>query len=415
MNRVIEQRAAASRGTPLSRIAGTPRLALALITSLLSSGVVTNDKSYLIVLPLFALCALHKKDLYSPFRRKLIWLTLVLIIFGTVKGVGQGNSFTYVLRFTLPFTVFFLFLALPGFGFAVARSRILILAMGLPVTAVFFFAVKTGNWAMVDSLMQGWTITYSSNAAVSVWMYFMLPVCAVSVLGLLYREKNTSSLCQAGAGLMVLLMLALMNDTSAYLLAILSLTLLFILPRKYASAAVCLFTVTIWLLIIDFLTLKILSRLIASGMNGGIEDIGDALRLIQVEYFVDRSEFFGSGFGAQHDFPFMISIARQQAQLEFPYASELPVLNMIFNGGIFAGAWFMMVSWSFFRLVSARSGSGDRKFEEVRLFGLGAVGVLIGSISNPYLFAPTSMILLAVLVDLADAMGPQDVPYRERS
>ena len=388
---------------------GLPRLALALVAAVAAAGVVTNESSYFAAALLVVLCLRPRLEIYTRFRRNLLIVTATLIVFGTLKGLEAGNALNHILRFTLPFTAFLLFASFPGLGLALARSRGTLLIIGIVLTLWFFYIVKTGNWLMADDYMPGWTLTYSSNAAVGVWIYFMLPVCFTALFGSFHRNRDLLSLFQAVGGAMVLLMLILMNDTSAYLLAIGAISAVFILPRKITKAVFLIVIAILSAFMIDFLTAKILSRyLVSIMMSAGIDDIGDVLRLIQIEYFVDLSQFFGSGFGARHNFPFMISVARQQAQMEFPYASELPILNMIYNGGIFAVAWFAMVFWACYRLVRAEGAKGDSEFAELRLFGLSAAGVLIGSISNPFLFAPASMLLLVIIVDLTDAIGSKN-------
>jgi hypothetical protein len=193
-----------------------------------------------------------------------------------------------------------------------------------------------------------------------------------------------------------------LNDTSSFILAILLVMLIWIIPRKVSRIAFVPVLALLTVYMVDFLSLKILSRWVVDQVQGaGIEDIGDALRIIQIEYFVERAQFFGSGFGARHDFPFMISVARQLAQVEFPYASELPILNILYNGGILAALWFIAIIWTFFSLLVAKFERGSPE-SHYRQFGLACAGVLVGSLSNPYLFAPASMLLLAMMVDLND-------------
>jgi hypothetical protein len=395
----------------LAGVRGIPRLALVFVAALSAAGVVTNENSYFAAALVAILCLRPKLAIYTRFRRSLLIVTASLILFGTLKGIGEGNALNHVLRFTLPFTAFLLFACFPGLGLAIARSRRELLVIGLLLTMWFFYIVKTGNWLMADDYMPGWTPTYSSNASVGVWIYFMLPVCFAAIFGSAYRNRGLMSLFQTVGGLAILLMLILMNDTSAYFLAIGAITAVFVFPRKSTKVVFFLVVAMISVFMVDFLTSKLLSRaLVSTMMSAGMDDVGDMLRLIQIEYFVELSEPLGSGFGARHNFPLMISVARQQAQMEFPYASELPILNMIYNGGMFAAAWFVMVFWACFRLVRAEGARGDAEFAELRLFGLSAAGVLIGSISNPFLFAPASMLLLVIIVDLGDAIGSGNAP-----
>ena len=164
--------------------------------------------------------------------------------------------------------------------------------------------------------------------------------------------------------------------------------------------------IAIPLIIADFLTAKVISNMAVNFMYGfAIDDTGDVLRLIQLDYFVRYAEFFGSGFGAEHAFPLELQFDRQVSQIVYPYASELPIINILYNGGILAGLWFfglviIIIDLARFRTLKSSTST----------FGLGCSAVLFGSISNPYLFAPASMLLLAVMFDVWDRTRPQFRP-----
>jgi hypothetical protein len=392
----------------LARSSGPVRLLTVATCGFLASGILPNESSYAIAMALVVLCLRPRFQRPTRFRAVVLIITGVLIAFGTLKGYGEGHPFNFILRFALPLTTFFFFVSMPGLGLLIVRSMQPLVIATFALTLQFFYVVKTSNWLRADDWMAGWTLTYSSNAGISIWHYFVLPVCALAILGGLVRRWNLVSLTNAIIAGLTLTMLILLNDTSSFVLAILFVVLIFILPRRIARLAVIPVLSVLVLYMLDFITVKILSRWVIDLIEqAGVEDVGDMLRMIQIEYFVDRAEFLGSGFGAQHDFPFMISVARQQAQIEFPYASELPILNIIFNGGIFAVLWFTAILWSFLRLLVVRFEKNSIE-SDYRLYGLACAGVLVGSISNPFLFAPSSMLLLAIMVDLTDYLNRRE-------
>ena len=64
---------------------------------------------------------------------------------------------------------------------------------------------------------------------------------------------------------------------------------------------------------------------------------------------------------------------------------------------------FVTIILLILRLVTG-SGASTREHEHMRRFGIGCTGILVGSMSNPFLFAPASMMLLAIMLDLIDVM-----------
>lgn len=397
--------ALAGHALQLAQTQGIMRWLTVILCGILASGILPNDSSYFVAAVLFAVCLRPRFERPTTFRLVVLLITGTLVAFGTIKGYGEGHALNHISRFALPLTVFFLFVLTPGLGVLVARSTNFLVIATFALTLLFFYTVKTGNWLRADQFMAGWTLTYSSNAAVSMWHYFFLPIGAVAVAGVFAKRLEFISLTMMGVALMTLAMLILLNDTSAFILAIIFVALVCITPRRLARLAFVPILVLVSLYMLDFLTVKWLSRWVVDRVqDAGIEDVGDALRMIQMEYFVERAEFLGSGFGARHDFPFLISIWRQQGQVEYPYASELPIINILYNGGIIAALWFIVLIYSFLRLLISKFEKGSVA-SEFRLFGLICAGVLVGSISNPYLFAPACMLMLAMMVDLKDYLG----------
>jgi hypothetical protein len=273
-------------------------------------------------------------------------------------------------------------------------------------TLAVFYVVKTGDFQFAERFIPGWTLTFSSNAAVSVWHYFTLPFCILALDYIRDRKFDTAGLIYIGCSLVSLILLFFLTDTSAYWLSIIFIFLFILAPQWILKAARAFAFIAIPVIIVDFLTAKIISNMAVNFMYGfAIDDTGDVLRLIQLDYFVRYAEFFGSGFGAEHAFPLEVQFDRQVSQIVYPYASELPIINILYNGGVFAGLWFFALVIIIIDLARFR------KFKaSMTTFGLGCSAVLFGSISNPYLFAPASMLLLAVMFDVWDRTRPQFRP-----
>jgi hypothetical protein len=392
-----------------------PSFAVSIACILLASGIVTNERSYIFAILIIFISIKNQTFNFSFWRKLLISLTLAMIVFGTVKGYFRGNDPQHIGRFAIPLTAFFVFCLFPGIGFIIYRSRYFIMSVIFIVTFTFYYVVKSGEFEIADDIMAGWTLTYSTNAAVSVWHYFALPFCVTVFFDKMFYNRSHISIYYVGISLMTIFMLWLLTDTSSFLLAIFVVLLAVILPYKLTSILIWPIILFISILMLDFLTVKDISGWLVGQLQIlGVNDSGDLLRLIQLEYFVDRAEMLGSGFGARHDFPFIVNDARLTSQIIYPYASELPILNIIFNGGAFSAIWFLMFIYLMFYHIKERARSYGTK-RGIHVFAMGCSGVFIGSMSNPYLFAPASMLLLAIIFDLADlsAEAIRVSPFRE--
>jgi hypothetical protein len=375
-------------------------LSLALATSfiLIAAGVTRNDISYVFLAPIFLLAMPLARSRYSNPRKAMILLAMGLTVFGTVKGYFVGHDPNYILRFTAPLLTFALVCLFPGIGEVLYRRRFFVLILSFLFTFFVFFIVKTGDFYFAERFFPGWTLTFSSNAAVSVWHYFTFLFCILCFDYVRDRKFDVAGLVYIALSILTIILLFLLTDTSAYGLAIVMVLLLVFVSGEMLRVARLIALLVVPVVILDFLTVKVIWQAIVNFMYGlAIEDVGDMLRLIQIDYFVRYAEFFGSGFGAEHAFPLESQFDRQVSQIVYPYASELPILNILYNGGILAGIWFFWLSVIMIDLAKARSSRMT-----ICTFGLGGSAVMFGSISNPYLFAPTSMLLLAIMFDIWD-------------
>lgn len=383
--------------------AATPRspvLSLGLAASfiLIAAGVTRNDISYVFLAPMLLLAIPLARSRYSSPRKAMLALGAGLTIFGTVKGYFVGHELNYILRFTAPLLAFTLGCLLPGIGEMLYRRRTVILFLSFIYTLFVFYIVKTGDFNFAERFFPGWTLTFSSNAAVSVWHYFSLLFCIPCVDYIRDRKFDLDGLSYIGLSILSVTLLFLLTDTSAYGFAIVMVLLLIAIPHPMLKAARLFALFFVPVAILDFMTVKLIWQAVVDFMYSlAIEDIGDMLRLIQIDYFVRYAEFFGSGFGAEHAFPLESQFDRQVSQIIYPYASELPILNILYNGGILAGIWFF---WLSVIIIDLAIGRASRRM--ICTFGLGGSAIIFGSISNPYLFAPASMLILAVMFDIWD-------------
>jgi hypothetical protein len=379
-----------------------PNKIITFFAILLCSGLFSNNISYIIIVPFIIMLLTKAQVNFSKNRIYFICVTIMLILFGSLKGYFRGNDIEYIIRFSFPLLVFVVFCSIPGIGLVLFNNRLIISIFGLFLTAIFFYLIKTSNFEITDAYMAGWTVTYSSNAGVSIWHYFLLPF-HVSIIfeGFSKLKYNKMNVIPILIGFTSILLLLILTDTSSFLLALIIICVILLLPFKFSRFLAKFTAFFLIILMFEFLTVGMISKRISSWLfEIGANDAGDYLRAIQFNYFAEQAEFFGSGFGAIHDFPFELNQARQLSQLLYPYASELPILNIIFNGGVLAAVWFSLILIVFVKVVAKTLNQEEKP---LRYFVIGCVGVLIGSLSNPFLFAPGSMLLLAIAFDLVDA------------
>jgi hypothetical protein len=390
---------------PLAREQGVTLFGIAVICILLASGVLTNERSYVFAV-LIAIFGIRPQiGEFSFWRKFVLSLAFIIILFGVLKGFFRGNDIQHIGRFAIPLTTFFIFCLLPGIGVLIYRCRLFIASVVFIFTLLFYYLVKSGEFQIADEIMAGWSFTYSSNAAVSVWHYFSMPFCICIIVEKIFFSRESNSIFFVVISTATIIMLLMLTDTSSFAFSLFFIIFAIFVPLKLSNFLRLFIFGGMIIAIFDFLTLKIISRYLVDFFQFlGVNDPGDLLRIIQLEYFVEQVEFFGSGFGARHDFPFIVNDARLTSQIIYPYASELPILNIIFNGGVFSAIWFLV--FIYLMLYHVRERARVKGLSSgVHIFAIGCGGVFIGSMSNPYLFAPASMLLLAIIFDLADLSG----------
>ena len=369
-------------------------------TVIFAAGFIKNDVSYLLLPFLIGLSLLMRRPSMPQSRLALIFLTIVLCIYGATLGVLRGNNIIYIMKFVAPIFVFAVLLALRNVGETLFLHRRKILLMCFVITALFTFLVKFRISSGVDLLMRGWTANGETATAVSVFHYFALAFCLIQIFEFVCVKKTDAGMIRTGIALITIACLLLMTDTSAFVLAV-GVGLIAMSARVIRFAVIMrIIFFVIASLLVDYFTLQVFVRgfenyLLATATS----DLGNSIRMVQVQYFVRNISLMGEGFGAAHAFPVLDHPGRQYLQDQFPYASELPVLNIVNNAGLMAAIWFFFVVKPVFHcFANVRSKDNDIALKSY--FGVACGMVLVGSISNPFFFSPVSMLLLCVAADL---------------
>lgn len=362
---------------------------------MLAMGVVDNQTSYIIV-PFLTLA------LYSDRQNRLgmphhlfLATTLFLAFYGTILGFLNGNNANYIFKFTAPILVFALFLPHRSLAtvFFVHRHQ-----------ANFFILIFTTFVSLLTLLslrdlsvnfLRGWTITVSPDSAVSVWQYFALPFIGTLIFEFLHFKRNLRGAIRAAIASITLIMLLSINATSAFRIAVVALFIMILFPKIRIGFLIRILQLAFVLVLIDYISVRFLSEIILTFLNKNISDDGDLIRLAQINYFFAALNLEGHGFGVAHDFVFD-NLNRADMHNSFPYASELPVLNLIHGGGLPAALWFAFVALTLFKLMKNFILSRGYDQRVYSFFSLSCLLVLVGSISNPFLFSPVSMLLIAI-------------------
>ena len=188
-----------------------------------------------------------------------------------------------------------------------------------------------------------------------------------------------------------------MNGTGAFVLANLTLIIVLLPYKRIFAFLPLLLYYTLVIIAIDYFTFQYLVNAAIDLLRSGIiQDKGDIIRLIQIEYFVNNMKLLGNGFGTLLHFDYNEVPDRASQHARFPYASEVVFLNFVHGGGIFVGVILLFFSrnmlFCIFYLLS-----GQSRLDA--FLGFSCSLVLIGSISNPFLLSPISILLLAISYD----------------
>ena len=383
-----------------SQRAGSNSALLAGTTVVFAAGFVSNDKSYLLLPVLIGISCLMQRRGMSQSRFVLILATLLLAFYGAFLGLFKGHNVVYIIKFFAPILVFAVLLTLRNLGPTLYARRRPILMACFVISALFTVFIKLWIAPAIALFMAGWTTHDIALTAVSVFHYFALAFCLVQIFEFVAIRRSGAGLVRTLVAITTIALLVYLTSTSAFYLAV-AVGIAAILARFFRFAILIrVMFVIILVLLVDYFTLQYVTRSMENYLLvAATSDEGNSIRMLQVQYFVERVSLFGEGFGAEHAFTPFQHAGRQQMQERFPYSSELPILNIINGAGIIAAVWFYLAVKPIFHcLTNIRA--RDPETATKAYFGLACGLVLVGSISNPFFFSPVSMLMLCVATDL---------------
>lgn len=376
----------------------------ALLSTILAMGLVSNTATYLF-LPLLVLLLYRRHR--GSLRSKHFWFvssTWLFAIYGTLLGIMNGNNIDYILRFTAPLLALAIFLPARSLATAFFRHhRALNILVFLFSLFVYLLTVLRLNDLSL-LLLRGWTLSFEAVSAVGIWHYFALPITGFSIYEFLYRRRTSYAFLHAIIGIATLIFLLMTTATSAFKLACVVLIVVMFLPRISYQLLSRILLLIVGALVFDYVSVKYLSHIVVDLITGITGDEGDLIRLVQINYFLENVNLTGHGFGVEHNFQFENPL-RQRSHEAFPYASELPILNLIHAGGALAVIWVWFLCLNFINLLKSVLVLRGRDSSANCYFGFCCMLVLIGSISNPFLFSPISMLLIAIAFNILEHYG----------
>tara|TARA_R110002051_G_scaffold288211_1_gene350951 strand:- start:129 stop:1364 length:1236 start_codon:yes stop_codon:yes gene_type:complete len=371
-----------------------------LFMTLIAMSLTTNMASYAFAVLLIIFAVGRRKYRPSRLRKSLLLVTLTMVIWGTFLGFLNGHNPGYILRFASPFTLFALFLMCRNLGSDVYCHRKSLGLIALAFSLFAFLLTKLGLNDLSLLILRGWTLSFSASSAVAIWHYFALSISVSLIFDALLVKKSANNTLYMWVGLATIVLLGLTTKTSAFDLAIAAAFLPILLARVQPRLIERIVLIVGVAVVLDYMFFEILTNSLIQGLWDSIAlDEGNEIRLIQIEYFRSNFLLLGNGFGPELDFRFFGLGNREISQEAFPYASELPIFNVIHGAGVFAVVWFILI----LRLLLALMADAGRLSGTVQgkaYFAYAMSLVLYGSISNPFLFSPVSMLMIVIALDL---------------
>ncbi len=388
------------RRAPSNALVISKSFAVALFMAVIAMSLTTNLASYSLVIVLVVFTLGRAKYKPSDLRKLLLVVTVFMVVLGTLLGIANGHNPGYIFRFAAPFTVFALFLLCRDLGGSLYKHRKVIGLVALIFSFFVFLLTKLSMNELSLSVLKGWTLSFSATSAVAIWHYFALAISVSLIFDATLVKRSANNALFMGVGLLTIVLLVLTTKTSAFVLAVGAAILPVLLARvqpRLIERALFLFGA---IMAIDYMFFEIITNMVIQSLwESAASDQGNVIRLIQIEYFRTNFLLLGNGFGPELDFRFFGLGNRELSHEAFPYASELPILNVIHGSGIVAVVWFVLI----LRLLLALTTDAGRMSGDARgraYFGYAMCLVLYGSISNPFLFSPVSMLMLAIALDV---------------
>ena len=372
----------------------------AVVTVIFAAGFVPNDISYLMLPVLIGLSLMMRRPTLPQSRLFIIFFTLLVCIYGATLGFVRGNNFVFIMKFFAPISVFAALLALRNVGSVLFDQRRRVLYLCFSLTIFFTILIKLRVASGVAVFMKSWTLDLDTATAVSVFHYFALAFCATQIFEFFCIKKTGAGLVRTVLAAITIGCLTWMTATSAFVLAIAVGQFALFARYIHMSILIRASIFVIFVLLIDYFSLQIAVRGFESYLLAASNsDVGNSIRMVQVQYFVRNISLWGEGFGTAHAFPVINYAPRQFLQELEPYGSELPFLNVVNNTGLLGAIWLFYMIKPVFQCFT-KIQSRDKVTALRSYFGLACGLVLVGSISNPFFFSPVSMLLLCAAADI---------------
>ncbi len=378
-------------------------LIVAILCCIFAFSLVENKIGYIFVPIIFLVSKKGFLKSASRPRFLLFWLTIFLAFYGTLLGIMNGHKLSYIIRFSGPFLAYAIFLSARPTTYYLFEHRRFVNIIGLFFTIFVFIITKSGMTNISLAVLQGWTLTFSTTSAIGLWHYFLLSVSATIIFDFFSSDHNKRRIFDLLTAILNITLLFLLTNTGAFTLAVLIMTISIFFHGAFSKLFLRIVTFVFLALALDYLLLNFSTGFLLSRVETfAAGDAGNATRFIQITYFVSNVKVWGHGFGAEHNFLFFENPQREVSYELFPYASELPILNIIHGSGVFGAAWLLAI----FAVATRSLILSMAKNERNRVFyfwGWACNLVLVGSISNPFLFSPICMLMLAMSFNTIDA------------
>ena len=125
----------------------------------------------------------------------------------------------------------------------------------------------------------------------------------------------------------------------------------------------------------------------------GSQEKSNELRYYLISDIINELTFFGHGWGAVYDIPFL------KYRNGLGYSSELSYLNLIHKIGVFSFIYFYFYIWSFYHVIKCLKSNNFKKIN-IALVSLGLLTYLFLSLGNPTLFAPIFVFMHVLSIHL---------------
>jgi hypothetical protein len=339
-----------------------------------------------------------KNQSFSINKRRLFLILFIIFTatYGFLMAKYNGANQAYSVKFATPLLVLAAFLSIRNYREIFIKHHRLIIIVSSTFSMIAMLIVRLELDNINTLLLRGWSVTFSQNRGISAWHYFALSLSAFYIYARIFQKilisRTMIVLC-----FFQLISLLLMNGTGAFIMANSALLILVLPFKRLLTLPTFLLFYIVVIMTTDYFTFQYLTNAAVDLMRFTLaEDRGDLIRLIQIQYFIENVQFFGHGFGSVLHFDFSEIPDRTAQHQRFPYASEVVFLNYVHGGGVFVGFILLFFCRNILYCLYYFF-AGKNKLDA--FLGFVCSLVLIGSISNPFLLSPISVLLLAISYD----------------